>query len=85
MEIVWVQRGVNWATDIGSKPLPGEIEDITGLMGRFLLTDPMVSGPNPLSAKLSFKVRKIRQLSMVPDVRIMSRGPIDRKDVEAAR
>lgn len=54
-------------------------------MGRFLLTDPMVSGPNPLSAKLSFKVRKIRQLSMVPDVRIMSRGPIDRKDVEAAR
>ena len=51
----------------------------------FLRIDPMVRGSNPPSAKLSLRVRKNRQLSVIAGVGITRCGHIERKDLETAR
>ena len=51
----------------------------------FLRIDPMVSGSNPPSAKLSLRGRKNRQLSVIAGVGITRCGHIERKDLDTAR
>ena len=51
----------------------------------FLRIDHMVRGSNPPSAKLSLRVRKNRQLSVIAGVGITRCGHIQRKDLETAR